>query len=38
VQFLTKLAPVTDCNIQSDAGEHYVTVDVSNVTLNELIW
>jgi hypothetical protein len=38
VQFLTKLAPVTDCDMQRDAGEHYVTVDVGDVTLDELIW
>jgi hypothetical protein len=38
VQFSTKLALVTDYNMQRDTGEHSVTVDVGDVTPDELIW
>jgi hypothetical protein len=37
MQFSTKLAPVTDSYRQSDAGEHCVTVDVGDVTPDELL-
>ncbi|KAH6675901.1 hypothetical protein B0J14DRAFT_587534 [Halenospora varia] len=38
MQFSTKLAPVTDYDMQRDAGEHCVTVDVGDVTPDELLW
>ena len=38
MQFSTKLAPVTDCNIQGDISVHCVTVDVGDVTPDELLW
>ncbi|TAQ88181.1 hypothetical protein B7494_g3499 [Chlorociboria aeruginascens] len=38
MQFSTKLAPVIDSDRQIDGGEHCVTVDVGDVTSNELLW
>ena len=38
MQFSTTLAPVTECDEQRDAGEHFITVDIGDATSNELFW
>jgi hypothetical protein len=38
MQFSTQLAPVTDSERQRDAGEHCITVDIGDVTPDEVLW
>ncbi|KAF4634578.1 hypothetical protein G7Y89_g3525 [Cudoniella acicularis] len=38
MQYSTNLAPVTDCDEQSDTDKHCITIDIGDATSHELLW